>query len=274
MQVSLARYRKASKRIFELLEAAAGSENVEKAGLDEAFIDVTGIVSDIRKILLSESAHFTMEDVMGHAKECVNLESFQQHQLRAAQAERKKRLEKWFAEYPDKCIMEDEAFALSEEKVEDFRNAPHKWIQIEEKPKWWCIPHTVLSERNDTMNISAKFNSKSFLDQSIILGAHVAQRLRDTILQRLGYTTGVGVAHNKMLAKVGSARNKPDQQTLITSQCINQVMHDLPIDKIRFLGGKIGKQLMQSFQVRAAGEARHLSKTQLQKVFDESTSEW
>ena len=32
------------------------------------------------------------------------------------------------------------------------------------------------------------------------------------------FTSSVGIAHNKLLAKVGSARNKPDQQTIVTSR--------------------------------------------------------
>lgn len=100
----------------------------------------------------------------------------------------------------------------------------------------------------------------------------VAARIRRRVLEELGYTVSAGVAHNKMLAKLvpccsrrlpsatraphaltllhhngcaiskqGSARNKPNQQTLLPAAAVPAFMTALPLRKIRFLGGKLGK---------------------------------
>eukprot|EP01138_Halocafeteria_seosinensis_P013397 gb/GECG01013683.1/.p1 GENE.gb/GECG01013683.1/~~gb/GECG01013683.1/.p1 ORF type:complete len:673 (+),score=84.41 gb/GECG01013683.1/:1-2019(+) len=273
-KVSLARYRQASKRIFKLLENSAGVQNVEKAGLDEAFIDVSGIVSEIREAISGgQSDGITIEQIMEHAKRCVNRESAQHRKAEQAQQERRERLEKWFNGNPKRCLMDSEAFVPSRNESEVEKSVVKRWIQLDEVPEWWCIPDIVQGDDIDS-TATPILNSKSFMDQSIVIGSHVAQSLRRTILNELGYTTGVGVARNKMLAKVGSARNKPDQQTLITSHCIDKVMKELPIGKIRFLGGKIGNQLMEHFRLSTAGEAQQLSLTQLRTVFDESTADW
>ena len=40
-------------------------------------------------------------------------------------------------------------------------------------------------------------------------GAKIAAALRVAVKQELGYTCSAGIAHNKLLAKIGSGRNKP-----------------------------------------------------------------
>jgi nucleotidyltransferase/DNA polymerase involved in DNA repair len=246
---------------------------VEKAGLDEAFIDVTGIVRNIQEeISQGRSDGITIDQIMDHAKRCVNRESVQHKKAEQARQERKARLDKWFAENTKTCLMDNGAFVPTRNASEAETSVVKRWIQLDQVPEWWCIPD--VSQGEDSTSTDPLLNSKSFVDQSIVIGSHIAQSLRRTILNELGYTTGVGVAQNKMLAKVGSARNKPDQQTLIITHCIEKVMSDLPIGKIRFLGGKIGKELMEQFTLSTAGEAQQLSISQLCTVFEKSTAHW
>ena len=79
----------------------------------------------------------------------------------------------------------------------------------------------------------------------LAVGAKIASRVRGAIRQLCGYTSSAGIAHNKLLAKVGSALHKPDQQTLIHPGGVPRLMRELPLRKLGRLGGKLGESLEQ-----------------------------
>lgn len=77
----------------------------------------------------------------------------------------------------------------------------------------------------------------------LAFGAKIASRVRGAIRTICGFTSSAGIAHNKLLAKVGSALHKPDQQTLIHPAGVQQLMEELPLRKLGRLGGKLGESL-------------------------------
>lgn len=52
---------------------------------------------------------------------------------------------------------------------------------------------------------------------SLLAAVVLAEKLQDTVRVRLGYTLSVGIAHNKLLAKMGSAITKPLGMTVVSS---------------------------------------------------------
>lgn len=86
----------------------------------------------------------------------------------------------------------------------------------------------------------------------ISLGTHLAQALREEVFKVLSYTVSAGIAHNKTLAKLASAKNKPNKQTYVTNEMVSPWMASVPFNKIRFLGGKLGKALEKSLDGHAA----------------------
>ena len=52
-----------------------------------------------------------------------------------------------------------------------------------------------------------------------------------------------GVAHNKMLAKLASARNKPNRQTVVSRAATAEMLETLPMRSIKGLGGKLGERV-------------------------------
>eukprot|EP00350_Pseudokeronopsis_sp_OXSARD2_P007719 CAMPEP_0170563990 /NCGR_PEP_ID=MMETSP0211-20121228/70222_1 /TAXON_ID=311385 /ORGANISM="Pseudokeronopsis sp., Strain OXSARD2" /LENGTH=48 /DNA_ID= /DNA_START= /DNA_END= /DNA_ORIENTATION= len=48
----------------------------------------------------------------------------------------------------------------------------------------------------------------------MFLTAQIAFQIREAIKQATGYNASAGISHNKTLAKLGSAHNKPDGQTV------------------------------------------------------------
>lgn len=55
-------------------------------------------------------------------------------------------------------------------------------------------------------------------------GAVVAFRLRTAVSEQLELTVSAGVACNKLLAKIGSARNKPNKQTIVLPRAVEDLM--------------------------------------------------
>lgn len=52
----------------------------------------------------------------------------------------------------------------------------------------------------------------------------IAQRLRGAVAQQLSFTCSAGIGPNKLLAKIGSAKNKPNKQTVVLPRAIDSLM--------------------------------------------------
>jgi len=58
----------------------------------------------------------------------------------------------------------------------------------------------------------------------------------------------------QILAKLASGMHKPSQQTLVPLAAVQGLLQDLPIPKLRQLGGKFGDELMASLSIKTVGE--------------------
>ena len=67
------------------------------------------------------------------------------------------------------------------------------------------------------------------------------QHFTSSLTAFTAYTAGI--SHNKLLAKLASAMNKPNKQTIVPTHSLTGLMRDLPLKKIRGLGGKLGAVL-------------------------------
>ena len=85
--------------------------------------------------------------------------------------------------------------------------------------------------------------STSEHDRRLAIGAYICAKLRDAVFQRTGFTMSGGVAHNKMLAKLASARHKPNKQTAVSHRAVTEMMESLPMRSIKGLGGKFGEKV-------------------------------
>jgi DNA polymerase eta len=84
----------------------------------------------------------------------------------------------------------------------------------------------------------------------------VVADLRDAVRRELGYSCSAGIAHNKILAKLASGMHKPSQQTVVTLDCVPALMVQLPIPKLRQLGGKFGEEIMATLGITTVGALR------------------
>lgn len=84
-------------------------------------------------------------------------------------------------------------------------------------------------------------------------GAAIIAERRVEVRAALGYTCSAGVAHNKILAKLGAGLHKPRQQTVVPLAATPGLLRDLPVPRLRQLGGKFGEDVQQRLGVATVG---------------------
>jgi DNA polymerase eta len=165
-KVSLDVYRKASLNIFKIFQSHC--DKVQKAGLDEAFLDVTDIVN---ARLVERYAAEISEDAT--------------------------------EEFPDEIDWNPLGFlALSDEESE-LLNPTTETAEGEE-----AISHLIASDKSPP----APKLKGTWKDLQLSIGAEIAKEIREDIFKTLQYTCSAGIAHNKTVAKLCSALNKPNKQ--------------------------------------------------------------
>ncbi len=70
-----------------------------------------------------------------------------------------------------------------------------------------------------------------------------AYRLKKEIKDKLGFTVNIGVANNKLCAKMASDFTKPDRVHTLFADEINSKMKPLPIEDLFFIGKKTAEKL-------------------------------
>ncbi len=71
----------------------------------------------------------------------------------------------------------------------------------------------------------------------------IAQEIKERILEATGLTCSIGIAPNKLLAKIASDMEKPDGITIITSEEVATRIWPLPVRKLRGVGPKMEEHL-------------------------------
>ncbi len=72
---------------------------------------------------------------------------------------------------------------------------------------------------------------------------HIANSIKDRIREREALTCSIGIAPNKLLAKLGSGLQKPDGLTVIHKEKMGEVLEDLPVSKLFGIGPKLEETL-------------------------------
>jgi DNA polymerase eta len=111
-------------------------------------------------------------------------------------------------------------------------------------------------------------------DIAILLGSEIVRSVRAAILERLKYTCSAGIARNKMIAKLGSAHKKPNQQTIVRNRAVQHFLGEFKFTKIRNLGGKLGDEVASTFATEEVKELLLVSIEQLKSKLGDDTGTW
>lgn len=111
-------------------------------------------------------------------------------------------------------------------------------------------------------------------DIAMCIGSEIVRSVRAAIRDRLKYTCSAGIARNKMIAKLGSAHKKPNQQTIVRNRAVQYFLGDFKYTKIRNLGGKLGEEVISKFATDQVQELLKAPLEQLKSRIGDDTGTW
>lgn len=116
---------------------------------------------------------------------------------------------------------------------------------------------------------------EAFLDVAASRALHgeapvIAAAIKKRIFDRTHVTASVGVAPNKLVAKIASDMNKPDGLTVVTVERMQELLDPLSIRRLPGLGRKTGERV-EALGIRTFGELRVASDSVLWPVFGRYT---
>ncbi len=101
----------------------------------------------------------------------------------------------------------------------------------------------------------------------------IARDIKRRILEVTGLTASVGVAPNKLVAKIASDLQKPDGLTVVTADRIHAVLDPLPVRRLPGLGRKKGEEVAAA-GITTLGALRHADERMLRPLFGAHWAEW
>ena len=127
--------------------------------------------------------------------------------------------------------------------------------------------HAVYSEFASRVQVVSV--DEAFLDvtgTAHLFGGELAlgQRLKDRIRDRFNLTCSLGIAPNKLLAKLASTVFKPDGLTTLTRDDLPHVIHHLPVERISGVGPTSLKNLHR-IDIRTIGDLVSLNESRLER---------
>ena len=111
---------------------------------------------------------------------------------------------------------------------------------------------------------------EAFLDitasLSLFGGAQkIAEWLKSEIFKRTGLRCSVGLAHNKLLAKIACERNKPDGLFWLKPEAISATLDPMPVAKLWTIG-KVAAGRLAELGIHTIGELRNAPSARVQKA--------
>lgn len=94
----------------------------------------------------------------------------------------------------------------------------------------------------------------------------IGNEIKSTIKKETGLTASVGIAPNKMAAKIASGLEKPDGLVIISQRHLLDFLHPLPVEKLWGVGEK-AHQILQGMGIRTIGDLARQKVENLVKVF-------
>ncbi|MEM8685076.1 MAG: DNA polymerase IV, partial [Pseudomonadota bacterium] len=101
-------------------------------------------------------------------------------------------------------------------------------------------------------------------------GEHIARRIKQDILDSTGLTASVGVAGNKLVAKIASDLDKPDGLVIVANDAVSDTLDPLHVAVIPGIGRETLAKLQRS-DIRTVADLRTADDAVLRPVFGRYT---
>jgi DNA polymerase-4 len=99
----------------------------------------------------------------------------------------------------------------------------------------------------------------------------IARRIKQRITELTGLTASVGVAPNKLIAKIASDLDKPDGLTVVTAERVHEVLDPLSVRRMPGLGRKTGARV-EAAGITTLGQLRSAPDALLWPLFGRYTA--
>ncbi|KAL4904499.1 hypothetical protein BDW74DRAFT_25417 [Aspergillus multicolor] len=158
----------------------------------------------------------------------------------------------------------------------ELREKPHGDDKVAPLP---CPPTTALDWNAEDCLVDLDANetevdNPDWDDIAMLIGAEIVRSARKAVWDALSYTCSAGVAKNKMMAKLGSATNKPNKQTIVRNRAIQNFVGSFKFTKIRMLGGKLGDQVTALFGTEQVSDLLNVPLEQFRAKLNDDTAIW
>lgn len=94
----------------------------------------------------------------------------------------------------------------------------------------------------------------------------IAYQMKARIRHRFGITCSIGIAPNKLLAKLASEMKKPDGLTVIPPEEVSRILEQMPVQELCGIGKKMERQLLM-MGIRTCGELGRYPVDRLSRKF-------
>jgi len=149
---------------------------------------------------------------------------------------------------------------------EALRRCPHAVCVRPRMARYRQVSRTVFEVFGEFTDLVQGLSlDEAFLDVTASRSLHgepeaMAHEIKRRIRARTGLTASVGVAPNKLLAKLASEMDKPDGLTVIRAEDANSVLDPLPVGRLHGIGRRTAARLEEQGiytlgQLRAAPES-------------------
>ena len=101
----------------------------------------------------------------------------------------------------------------------------------------------------------------------------IGRHLKQEIVRRTGLNASVGMAHNKLLAKLASELSKPDGFLRIRPEQVHAVLDPLPVGRL-WTVGKVAEANLHRLGIRTVGELRFAEPRRLQQACGSQAGHW
>lgn len=153
------------------------------------------------------------------------------------------------------------------------RACPELIIVRGDNRKYICISEQVLRMMQDYSPLVEPFSiDEAFIDVTHSLSLfgsaeYIAHHLKARIRQSFGITCSIGIAPNKLLAKLASDMQKPDGLTVIAPDKVADILERTPVGDLCGVGKKLQRQLALYFNIHTCGELGRADERFLIKKF-------
>ncbi|PIL29846.1 hypothetical protein GSI_08053 [Ganoderma sinense ZZ0214-1] len=248
-KVSLDHYRRESMKIIQMFKEGLPDGEVEKASIDEAFIDFT---RPVREELLRRYPH-----------------------LASVPPDEPNGLDTPLPPPPPiswegKGTIVPVIPGKEEPKAEEVK-PPNGESSIEDESLATEEASNASGPEDEEDAVEEDDEETTWHDVALSIAGELMMRIREDIRTKLGYTTSAGLARNKFLAKLTASYKKPMNQTILRNSAIPNYLKPMPFQKIRFLGGKLGKALAEEYDVSTVSDLLTISLEEMQRKFGENS---